>query len=161
PYVGPVGRWLGDALWAGVVGWGVVYEFLAGIFLVNLPNKYSDRVEDSVEYAQGYSSRQHRRVLALVERRYSEDIAVDDLAGEAQLSPSHFSRLFKRSLGQSPHQFLMSYRVEKAGEALLGDPARPIVQVALDAGFSDQAHFSRTFKRLVGLTPSAFRESRR
>ncbi len=151
---------LRDALELDELGSSVVYESLARIFLVKLIRGYSYRLEDSAEYAAGFSSRDYRRVLDYIERNYAQEIGVEDLAREAHLSPSHFSRLFKRSLGQSPHQFLMKYRVERAREILVREPGRPLAQVASSTGFSDQAHFSRTFKRFAGTSPASYRASR-
>ena len=87
-------------------------------------------------------------------------VAVEDLAKEAGLSASHFSRLFKRTLGQSPHRFVVSYRVEQARK-MLSDPDLPLAGVAVRCGFSDQAHFSRLFKQVQGVTPRAYRASLR
>ncbi|MEM7480381.1 MAG: AraC family transcriptional regulator [Acidobacteriota bacterium] len=154
------GALLRDALEGDDPGSSVVYESLARIFLVKLIRRYSDRLDEVTEHASRFASKEYRRVLAFIERNYGSDIGVEDLAREAGLSSSHFSRLFKRSLGQSPHQFLMKYRVERAAEMLVRRPDRPLAQVALDAGFSDQAHFSRTFKRFAGATPTRYRAAR-
>lgn len=105
-------------------GSSVVSESLARILLVKLIRRYSHRLDDLTEHAVRFSSRKFRRILALVERNYARDIGVEDLAREASLSPSHFSRPFKRSLGQSPHRFLMKYRVERATEVLVRRPGR-------------------------------------
>ncbi len=160
PELCSAGDMLRLALEGEEMGSAVMYESLARIFLVKLLQRYGSELDESPDLAAGYSSNTHRRVLDYIERNYSRHIAVDDLAREARLSPSHFSRLFRRSLSQSPHQFLMSYRVERAIDALVREPDQQLAQVALATGFSDQAHFSRTFKRLVGVTPARYRDSR-
>nr|WP_247711907.1 helix-turn-helix transcriptional regulator [Qipengyuania qiaonensis] len=71
------------------------------------------------------------------------------------LSPAHFSRLFKEVIGDSPYQFVMDYRVEQA-KRMLGEQSRPLSDIALACGFADQAHFTRIFKRLTGMTPRAY-----
>ena len=76
----------------------------------------------------------------------------------AGLSPSHFSRLFKETIGQRPMQFVTRYRIEQAKRRLF-DLQRSLVDIALECGFADQAHFSRVFKQVEGVTPSAFRQN--
>lgn len=151
---------LRDALERDDVGSAVVYESLARIFLVKLIRRYSKRLDEDLSYPAGFSSQDHGRVLRFVERHFAQEIGVEDLAREAHLSPSHFSRLFKRTIGRTPHQFLMQYRVERAAEILAREPDRPLAGVALDTGFADQAHFSRTFKRFTGITPTDYRMDR-
>ena len=78
------------------------------------------------------------------------------MAAVAGLSPNHFSKLFKRSTGLPPHQYVIRERTEKA-KALLTGTDLPVSVVAQDCGFSDQAHLTRHFRRLVGTTPARFR----
>ena len=134
----------------------MLFESLARIFLVKLIRRYGDRQSELPELARGFTARHYKRVLDHVASHYQRSISVDELAAEAGLSPSHFSRLFKETIGQSPHRFVMSYRVEQARK-LLADPELPLVTVAVRCGFSDQAHFSRTFKQHQGTTPTAYR----
>ena len=79
------------------------------------------------------------------------------MVAEASLSPSHFARLFKQTIGQSPYQFLMTYRIEQA-KRMLDKPNILMIDIALHCGFSDQAHFSRTFKKIEGVTPKKYRQ---
>lgn len=78
------------------------------------------------------------------------------MAAAAGFSPNHFSKLFKRSTGLLPHQYVVRKRIEKA-KALFAGTDLPVGVVAWDCGFSDQAHLTRHFKRLVGTTPAKFR----
>ena len=80
-----------------------------------------------------------------------------ELAGVACLSPYHFIRVFARHTGLTPHAWLMQLRARKAGELLR--QGAPIAQAAASAGFADQSHLNRTFKRLLGYTPGQFRNS--
>ena len=79
------------------------------------------------------------------------------MAAQAGLSPSHFSRLFKQTIGKSPYQFLMAYRIEQA-KKMLDNPHKLMMDIALCCGFSDQAHFSRVFKKIEGVTPKKYRK---
>jgi len=72
--------------------------------------------------------------------------------------PYHFARLFRRTVGVPPHQYVLRRRVERAKELLLTGRLG-LSEVALAAGFSDQSHLTRVFRRAVGLTPARFRRA--
>ncbi len=147
---------LKDALDPGAVGSDVMFESLARVFLVKLIQKYGEeRARDAV-FSKSYTAAHHRRVLDVLETRFGEAIGVEEMAGEAGLSPSHFSRVFRSVIGETPYQFLMRYRIERAAE-MLADPARPMIDIALACGFSDQPHLTRVFKQLRGQTPKQWR----
>jgi AraC-like DNA-binding protein len=83
-------------------------------------------------------------------------IALAEAAEIAGLSPFHFLRVFARSLGVTPHQYLLRARLRRAAR-LLADQERPITAVAFDSGFADLSNFIRTFRRAAGVSPRAFR----
>ena len=146
---------LKDALESRELGSEIVFESLARIFLVKLIQRYGERREVP-QIGGGFTAQRYKRVLDHVAEHYGRTLAVEELAREAGQSPSHFSRLFKETLGQSPHRFVMGYRVEQARK-MLADPDLPLSTITLRCGFSDQAHFSRTFKQHQGATPTAYR----
>jgi AraC family transcriptional regulator len=78
------------------------------------------------------------------------------MAQEAQMSPYYFSHLFKQSTGLSPHQYLISCRIQQAKQ-MLTTTALSIAEIAAQAGFVDQSHLARHFKRQFGVPPSQFR----
>lgn len=92
-----------------------------------------------------------------LEESAHEPIGLDSAAARAGLSPFHFLRLFAGVLGVTPHQYLIRSRLRRAAR-LLADDARPITDVALDAGFADLSNFVRTFHRAAGVPPRAFRK---
>jgi AraC-like DNA-binding protein len=96
------------------------------------------------------------RARDLIDARYGERLDVASLARVACASQSHFSRGFASTFGAAPHQYLTSRRIERA-EQLLSSTDVPIVDVALSVGFESPASFSTAFKRVTGLTPSAYR----
>ncbi len=96
------------------------------------------------------------RVLDFIEAHLGDPLTLERLAGVAGFSPSHFTSLFRRATGLAPHQFLMERRVERA-RVLLSGTRLPISEVAVLAGFADQSHLTRTFKRLAGVTPRLVR----
>jgi AraC family transcriptional regulator len=99
-----------------------------------------------------------RRCLELMRARLSEDISLDDLAAEAQLSPFHFSRMFKQSLGVPPRVYLTRLRVEKACE-LLERTDLSITEVALEVGYSSNQVLARVFLNHMRLSPSDYRRA--
>ena len=94
------------------------------------------------------------RACEYIKENYGANLTLKHLAQEAGLSPFHFHRLFLKTLGISPHDYLVRIRVEKALE-LLGKGG-DIAEVALDTGFVDQSHFSRFFKRIIGAPPGRY-----
>ena len=87
-------------------------------------------------------------------------IDLDRTARQAGLSPFHFLRLFRKTLGVTPHQYLVRSRLRRAAR-LLTDPARSVTHVALDVGFADLSNFVRTFRRAAGVSPGSFRAAAR
>ena len=77
------------------------------------------------------------------------------LAEHAQVSPFHFARQFRATVGLPPHQFVMRQRVQKS-LALLKAGSLPLAQIAVESGFHDQAHFTRAFQRVLGTTPAKY-----
>ncbi|HTH05242.1 MAG TPA: AraC family transcriptional regulator, partial [Ilumatobacteraceae bacterium] len=98
------------------------------------------------------------RAKDLVDRRYAEPLTVADLAREAGLSPAHFSREFHRTFGESPHQYLLTRRLERAA-ALLRNTDRTVTQVCLDVGWSSVGSFTTSFRRIHGRSPTEYRAS--
>lgn len=137
------------------MGSSVMYESFARIFLTKLIQKYGADGEE-YEFSKSFTAAHYKRVLDYVAKNFGQEITIEDMAGEAGLSPFHFARLFKQTIGETPYQFVMDYRVEQA-KKMLNDPSRPMIDIALSCGFSDQAHFSRVFKQLAGKTPKDWR----
>ena len=91
-----------------------------------------------------------------MEAHADQPVPLATLARRAGLSAFHFLRLFTRVLGVTPHQYLVAARLRRAAR-LLADPARPVTDVAFEAGFGDLSHFVRTFRRAAGVSPGRFR----
>lgn len=150
------GVMLRDALEQDDLTSGVMFEAMSRVLLVKLLQKYGRRRPEEVALSAKFTSAHSSRVLAYIRSHLDQTIGLDDLAREAGMSPSHFSRVFKETLGSTPMQYVMAYRIEQAMK-MMGDAARPLGEVALACGFADQAHFSRSFKQITGQTPRAFR----
>ncbi|MEZ4631803.1 MAG: AraC family transcriptional regulator [Deinococcales bacterium] len=87
---------------------------------------------------------------------YFDSISVSELAKNVGLSANYLIRAFRKAVGLPPHAYQMQLRIEEARQALKS--SKPIAQVALDAGFFDQSHFARLFKRFFGVTPQQYRQ---
>lgn len=102
---------------------------------------------------------QLRRVTDFIDAHVSASISLNSLAELTGLSVSRFGRGFRAATGMSPHQWLLNARVQRAQALLLHDDL-PLADIALAAGFSEQSHFNRTFRRLTGSTPGRWRRDR-
>ncbi|HEX8618478.1 MAG TPA: AraC family transcriptional regulator [Thermoanaerobaculia bacterium] len=107
----------------------------------------------------GLPAATRRRVLEYIDAHLGESITLAELAGVAGLTLHHFAREFKHAVGAPPHEYVMARRVDRAKQMLrFGGMA--LADVTLANGFSDQAHFTRVFRKRVGLTPGAYARAR-
>lgn len=97
-------------------------------------------------------------VLDLVHTRYAEPISIDDFARAAGTSRFHMSRLFRDAIGQSPYQYLLHTRVQRAAERLRGG-RQSVTEVAFAVGFGDLGRFARMFRAVTGVSPGSFAKS--
>jgi len=146
-----------EALSDAMPGTTVYVDYLSRVLSARLLRRYSHR-HLPCELASGALTRaQLARVKDFIEANLGSSLSLQDLAKACDLSPSYFARRFKTSTGMPPHQYLIQMRVERAKRLLRG--SLPIVEVALDCGFSHQEHLTNVFRRLTGMTPAAFRRS--
>ncbi len=101
-------------------------------------------------------SRHLLRAKDIADARYFDPLTVKELAAAAGLSPSHFSREFKRAFGESPHQYLLTRRLERAA-ALLRNTDRSVTEICFAVGLNGLGSFTSSFRRIYGTTPSAYR----
>ena len=92
------------------------------------------------------------RAKDLADARYFEPLTVPDLARAAGLSPAHFSREFRRAFGESPHQYLLTRRLERAA-ALLRNTDRPVTEICFAVGLASVGSFTTSFRRVYGTSP--------
>jgi AraC-like DNA-binding protein len=103
----------------------------------------------------GLSRSQLRRVTVLLAKSSGALASVSNVAAKLALSPSQFSRAFKATTGFPPHRWRLNHRIAKAQE-LMRYGGLPLSQIALAAGFTEQSHFTRVFKKVVGVSPGAW-----
>ncbi|MCB0639774.1 MAG: helix-turn-helix transcriptional regulator [Lewinella sp.] len=105
-----------------------------------------------------FSTPQRADLVAFMEHNYPFNISLDRLARMSGRSLSTFHREFKTTFGDSPHRWIMNKRLKKARELLLLTSLRPS-DIYLDLGFEDLAHFSRSFKKAFGKSPTDFKSA--
>jgi AraC-like DNA-binding protein len=98
------------------------------------------------------------RAKDLIDARYREPLEVPTLARAARLSSAHFSREFRRAFGETPHQYLLTRRLERAA-ALLRNTDRTVADICLAVGLRGVGSFTTSFSRTFGLSPTAYRAS--
>lgn len=131
-------------------------DSLATVLAVNLLRQFATIKAQQPVYEGGLPQRHLRQVLDYIDAHLSQDINLIDLAQLLDMSQFHFSHLFKQSLGISPYRYLIQQRIERA-KVLLKQSDRPIMDIALECGFSSHSHLSKQFRQLTGITPKAYR----
>jgi AraC family transcriptional regulator len=104
----------------------------------------------------GLPSCRLRRVTEYVQQNLGKDLTLAELAGVVYMSPYHFARLFKCSTGEPPHRFVVRQRITHARACLTAE-GLSIAQIARMVGFRTPSHFTTVFRRLLGVTPGAYR----
>jgi AraC family transcriptional regulator len=146
---------------AGGPGGRLMAESLANVLAVHLLRHFSSSGSADPHRRSVLAKHKLRAVLEYIHEHLDGELSLDDLAAVVHVSPYHFARLFKNSTGLPPHQYVIARRIERAKELLRDRDLLSLAEVAVETGFSDQSHFTRHFKRLVGVTPRIFQASAR
>ena len=107
----------------------------------------------------GFATWQSRRLAAHVDANLAAKIVIKDLAASLDLSVGHFCRAFKRTFGMPARIWIRHRRIEFA-QGLMLTTGASLSEIALSCGMSDQSHFTRSFRRIVGESPSSWRQTR-
>ncbi len=135
---------------------------LAMSALARVSAKYTERPNacDRAGYVKGgLAGWQIKRALEALNADLSRSPSVAELAALCQLSPFHFSRAFRQSLGRPPHTYLIERRLEAAARLLI-ETRQPVTEIALALGYAETGHLSRAFRRMHGVGPAEFRRRR-
>lgn len=134
-------------------------ESLTNTLCVHLLKNYCTTNHNSLYYAKdkGLSSWKLKQAIAYINDNLNQDLTLAEIAAVVDMSMYHFSRLFKQSTGLAPHQYVMNCRIERA-KKLLAQTNQPIDQICEQVGFQSQSHFTNVFRKLVAITPRAYRE---
>src|SRR2546425_4402975 len=98
-----------------------------------------------------------RRIRELVHAKLEDDLSLDEMAQSVGLSTAHFARMFRKSTCETPHQFVLRQRLERA-KALLRAPNARVLDVAVACGFKTQQHFAQGFRHVCGVSPTEYRQ---
>lgn len=124
-----------------------------GTYLVKRFGAVATKLE---EYKGGLPKARLNRVLEYVDQHLADNVSLKALAEVAGLSMYHFAKAFKQSTGAPPYQYVLERKIERARH-LLRDPNRSVLEASARTGFVDQSHFTKVFHRLVGVTPTEYR----
>jgi AraC family transcriptional regulator len=131
-------------------------ESLISGLVVHLRKRYGVSRPRATKLTKGLQHGQLRRVLEYIDGNLDHDLGLAGLAATAGMSPHYFVELFKHSVGFSPYQYVIRKRIERARQ-LLKDFSISILEAGIRSGFSDHSHFTKVFRRLVGVTPTRYR----
>jgi AraC family transcriptional regulator len=124
---------------------------------ITLVNGHAVRHRPVQIYRGGLGSARLRRIKELVHAKMENDLSLDEMAQSVGLSTAHFARMFRKSTGETPHQFVLRQRVERAKAMLRAAGAR-VLDVAVACGFKTQQHFAQVFCDVCGVSPTRYRQ---
>ena len=133
-------------------------QSVATLTATHLVRSYSNRIPVSSSPRGGMGPGRERRVLAYIEAHLNESITLEELAQVADISPNYLIAVFRKSIGMTPHKYIVQTRIERAS-ALLKEKKLSLLEIAQQCGFQDQSQFTTVFRRYAGVTPGLFRRS--
>jgi transcriptional regulator GlxA family with amidase domain len=132
-------------------------ESISLALLAYLASKYTTVSQTDCRQAS-LSPSQRRVLLDYIRSNLTSDISVTELAGLVQMSPSHFTRVFKATYGMAPYRFVMQERIEGA-KKMLATTKLSATQISSAYGFSSQSHFTKVFRQFLGMSPTQYKRS--
>jgi len=105
----------------------------------------------------GLGSARLRRIKELVDANVDADLSLDEMAQSVELSTAHFARMFRKSTGETPHQFVLRQKIARA-KAMLRAAEGRVLDVAVACGFKTQQHFAQVFRDVCGTSPTEYRQ---
>jgi len=136
----------------------IIVSALTEQVAVHLLRRYSRmRRSEELELSRvGLVDRRIRRAVEFMQSHLEQDLPLKEIAAASYLSPFHFSRLFKKLTGTTPHAYLASLRWSSA-KLLLAETDLSITEISSRVGYASPSHFTKAFRQTTGLTPRAFR----
>ena len=131
---------------------------LTRLFATYIAEKYTVTGKEKPNFHSGLPIWQLRKVEDHVRHHLAEEISVEALAGLVELSPFHFSRVFKEATGMSPLQYVTRERITVA-QQLIRETSRSLIDIGMEVGYTSPSHFAKVFRRVTGTTPTNFRST--
>jgi AraC family transcriptional regulator len=122
-----------------------------------LVNGYAVRHRSVQTHRGGLGSARLRRIKEFVDAKIEDELTLCEMAQAVELSTAYFSRMFRKSTGETPHQFLLRQRLERAKMMLRSADGR-VMDVAVACGFKSQQHFAQVFRHVYGVSPTEYRQ---
>jgi AraC family transcriptional regulator len=123
---------------------------------VTLVNGFAVRHHPAQLSRGGLGSARLRRIKELIDAKLEDNLSLDEMAESVGLSTAHFARMFRKTTGETPHQFVLRQRLERA-RTMLRAPYARVLDVAIACGFKTQQHFAQVFRELWGVSPTEYR----
>ncbi|HEU4680052.1 MAG TPA: AraC family transcriptional regulator, partial [Terrimicrobiaceae bacterium] len=131
---------------------------IAQLLAIYIAERYTSVTAQSPDYRGGLPIARLCKVEDYVRVHLSESISIEQLAELAELSPFHFSRVFKQATGMTPLHFVTRERMLQA-QRLIRETSRSLIEIALEVGYTSPSHFAQGFRRTVGMAPTQFRNA--
>ena len=159
PLVEQIGRALLAELQTDYYGCQLGAETLTNAMSAHLLHKYSAHRQQIKKYHDGLSQHRLKQALNCIHDHLGErNLTLSDVAQEIHISQYYFCRLFKKSLGVAPHQYIVQQRIEKAKLLLKRNGELSLADIAVQCGFSHQSHLNNCFRQATQITPNIYRQ---
>ena len=142
---------------AGFPSGRLFLDSLEQAMAIALVNGHAVRHRPVQLYQGGLGAARLRRVKELVQAKIECDLSLDEMAESVGLSTAHFARMFRKSTGETPHQFVLRQKIERAKSMLRAPDAR-VLDVAVACGFKTQQHFAQVFRDVCRVSPTEYRQ---
>ena len=142
---------------AGQISDRLYLESLQTMLCAHLLRHHCSTEIVTTEVSGGLSSSKLRQVIDYIQSNLERDLSLAQLANVAHVSSHHFGKLFKQSMGLTPHQYVLKCRIERA-KKLLRDKKLTLTEIGLATGFCHQSHFTNAFRRYTTITPRQYRD---
>jgi AraC family transcriptional regulator len=162
PILGEIGHSVRAALDDDPQTSGLYVEHMMRAIAAHLIRMHSDADKNAtmpVSLNAGLSASQLAKAREMIEDHLTARLTLFEISSEFGMSSDHFGRLFKQATGIPVHHFVLRSRIDRA-RRLLAETSLPIARIAFECGFAGQTHLTRSFRRIVGVTPAIFRKAR-
>ncbi|MEM7761837.1 MAG: AraC family transcriptional regulator [Cyanobacteria bacterium P01_A01_bin.40] len=153
-----IARWLLTELREKQAGSNLYSESLIAMLMIHLLRNYTTKEPKFADYKGGLARHKLRIAIAFINDNLDRGFKLAEIASLLEMSPYHFGRMFKQSVGMTPHQYLVQQRLTKAKE-LLRCSSIAIADIGHMVGYKNSSHFSKVFHQHLKLTPKAYRQA--